>query len=193
MPTEIERKFLVLTDEWRTSVSRFRRLKQGYLFRSAQGSLRVRRWNGGGTITVKGLRHGIARAEFEYEIPLDEADEMLASLCDRPLIEKIRYWVEHAGTTWLVDVYCGAVKGLVLAEIELDRVDQVFAVPRWIGAEVTHDPAYRSVAIEALITGVSLMRAARHRTDAVDDLPPGPAPRLGPSPTSGPSSAPHGR
>ena len=190
MPTEIERKFLVLTDEWRTSVLRFRRLRQGYLFRSPQGSVRVRRWNGGGTITVKGPRQGIARPEFEYEIPLDDADEMLASLCKRPLIDKIRYWVEHAGTVWQVDAYCGAAKGLVLAEIELDRPDQVFAVPRWIGGEVTHDPAYRSSGIEALITRISLLRAAAHRrSDAVGDFEAALAPKAGLAPASGP--APH--
>jgi len=190
MTTEIERKFLVLSDEWRQSVSRFRRYKQGCLFRSSQGSMRVRRWNGGGTVTVKGPRHGIARTEYEYDIPLEDADEMLATLCDRPVIEKIRYWVDHAGTTWEVDVYCGAVKGLVLAEIELDKADQVFAVPRWIGAEVTHDPAYRSAGIEALITRVTLMRAARRRAEDVRDLQAGRSARSALSP--GPAPAPQG-
>jgi len=190
MTTEIERKFLVQSDEWRQSVSRFRRYKQGCLFRSAQGSMRVRRWNGGGTVTVKGPRHGIARMEYEYDIPLEDADEMLATLTDRPVIEKIRYWVDHAGTTRQVDVYCGPVKGLVLAEIELDKPDQVFAVPRWIGAEVTHDPAYRSAGIEALITRVSLMRAARRRAQDVGELQAGRASR--PAPHPGPSSAPGG-
>ena len=149
MAIEIERKFLVLSDEWRTSASYFRRFRQGYLARSLAGSVRVRRWDSGATLAVKGPRHGITRDEYEYEIPLEEADEMLRCLCVRPLLEKVRHWVEHAGSTWEVDVYCGAAKGLVLAEIELDECDQLFAVPRWVGSEVTQNPYYSNAAIAA--------------------------------------------
>jgi adenylate cyclase len=149
MAMEIERKFLVVSDEWRTSVSYYRRLRQGYLTKTANGSVRVRRSAASATITVKGPRNGIMREEFEYDIPVEEADVMLRTLCARPLVEKVRYWVEHAGMTWEIDVYSGAAAGLVLAEIELDQADQAFAVPRWVGAEVTHDARYSSAAIAA--------------------------------------------
>ena len=192
MPTEIERKFLVLTDEWRDSVSGFRRLKQGYLHRSAHSSVRVRRWDAGATITVKGKREGICRPEFEYDIPLEQADQMLSTLCDKPLIEKVRYWIDHAGGAWVVDCYCGAAKGLVLAEIELDRPDQIFAAPRWIGAEVTHDPRYHSAAIEALIAQVSALRAAHRRTQAEAHIRAAPAPGVLRVMAPAPAPAPQG-
>jgi adenylate cyclase len=192
MPTEIERKFLVLTDEWRSSVSRFRRLKQGYLHRSAHSSVRVRRWDGGATITVKGPREGISHAEFEYDIPLEDADEMLNSLCEEPLIEKVRYWIDQPGTTWVVDCYCGAAKGLILAEIELDRPDQMFAAPRWIGAEVTHDPRYHTAAVEALILHVTAAREAHRRAQAEPRTRAAPMRRVRRVAAPAPAPAPHG-
>src|SRR5258707_437006 len=120
MSLEIERKFLVLGDEWRASVTSHRRLRQGFLAKTAFGSVRVRRWPAGPCLTVKGPRNGISREEYEYAIPLEEADQILRRYCAKPLIDKIRYCVEHAGVTWEVDVYCGGVSGLVLAEVELD-------------------------------------------------------------------------
>ena len=147
MPTEIERKFLVVSDEWRASVTHSRRLKQGYLFKSPDGSLRVRRWRGGATIALKGPRRGIVREEFEYAIPREDADRLLRRYCAQPLLEKVRHWVAYGGMTWEVDVYCGLARDLVTAEIELDHADQVFSVPRWVGAEITHDPSYSNAAI----------------------------------------------
>jgi len=149
MALEIERKFLVVGDEWRAYVSSHRRLRQGYLSRTANGSVRVRRSAGSATLTVKGPRRGITREEFEYEIPVEEADILLRTLCAKPLIEKVRYCVEFAGMIWEIDVYCGEAAGLVVAEIELDHPSQPFAVPSWIGAEVTHDARFSNAAIAA--------------------------------------------
>jgi CYTH domain-containing protein len=146
---EIERKFLVLSDEWRSSVISHRRIQQGFLAKTALGCVRVRRWMAGASLTIKGARIGVSRPEYEYDIPLEDADQMLRKLCARPLLDKVRHCVEHAGMTWEVDVYCGAASGLVLAEVELERPDQPFAVPRWVGAEVTQDPYYGSEAIAA--------------------------------------------
>src|SRR4051794_17306595 len=121
MPMEIERRFLVVSDEWRTSVVYYRRLRQGYLARTPAGLVRVRRSDATASIAVKGPRDGISRVEFEYPIPAEEADAMLRDLCAKPLVEKVRHWVQHAGMTWEVDVYGAGATGLVLAEVELDH------------------------------------------------------------------------
>ena len=91
---------------------------------------------------VMSMRMGNARPEFEYEIPVDEAEAMLATLCPHPLIEKTRYAVVHGGLRWHVDVFAGALKGLVIAECELSSQDQRVELPAWIGAEITGDPMY---------------------------------------------------
>ena len=147
MPIEIERKFLVVGDDWRGSAIRRQRYRQGYLSKTADCSIRVRRCGRGATLTVKGPRTGCAREEFEYAIPVAQAEEMLAHLCTHPLIDKLRHWVPHAGSVWQIDEYCGSACGLVLAEIELDRVEQPFAVPGWMGPEVTDDLRFRNSAI----------------------------------------------
>jgi adenylate cyclase len=155
MPVEIERKFLVASDEWRGAVTRSEWRRQSYLARTAGNSVRVRRNEAHGTITVKGPRVGLARDEFEYRIPVLDAEHMLQNLCVTPIIEKVRHWVEFGGMLWEVDVYNGEAAGLVLAEIELMRPDQPFALPCWVSAEVTDDARYRS---EGLALG--LWRAA---------------------------------
>jgi CYTH domain-containing protein len=91
---------------------------------------------------VKGPSQGAARAEFEYEIPLDDAEAMLDSLCERPLIDKTRYRVEHAGHTWEVDEFHAENEGLVIAEVELASESEGVSLPEWIGDEVTADPRY---------------------------------------------------
>lgn len=93
-------------------------------------------------LTVKGPRSGLSRCEHEYEIPLAEADELLADLCLRPLIHNTRFEVVVAGHVWEIDVYQGVHRGLVLAEVELDAEDEPFVRPIWLGAEVTGDPRY---------------------------------------------------
>lgn len=147
MPIEIERKFLVCSDEWRDAIIAFSAYRQAFLSRTPESCVRVRRSENQATITVKGPHRGVARYEFEYAIPPADADDMLQRLCVTPIIEKVRHWVEHAGMTWEVDVYQGSAAGLVLAEVELNRIDQPFALPRWVSAEVTLDPRYGSAGI----------------------------------------------
>jgi CYTH domain-containing protein len=141
MAREIERKFLVTSDRWKQGVTG-KRYRQGYLSTVPQRTVRVRVAGGEAWLTVKGLTEGVSRAEFEYPIPLADAQEMLDSLCERPLIEKTRYRVEHHRAVWEVDEFEGENKGLVIAEIELRDAGQQIALPDWVGAEVSDDPKY---------------------------------------------------
>ncbi|MEP9352899.1 CYTH domain-containing protein [Xanthobacter sp. KR7-65] len=146
MPVEIERKFLVTSDGWRSG-ARATSIRQGYLSNGSGATVRIRVAQGDAFITVKGRTEGIARAEFEYAIPLSDAEAMLDTLCARPLIEKTRYAVEHRGRLWTVDVFEGENDGLVVAEVELSGADEVIELPEWAGEEVTDDPRYRNSAL----------------------------------------------
>jgi CYTH domain-containing protein len=95
-----------------------------------------------GYLTIKGLTTGSSRAEFEYEIPVDDAQELLETLCDHPLIEKTRYKINIGDLIWEVDEFWGENQGLILAEVELEIEDQNINIPHWIGKEVTSDPRY---------------------------------------------------
>jgi adenylate cyclase len=140
MPVEIERKFLVTNDQWRHGAPG-ERFCQGYL---AIGDVTVRvRAGRRAFLTVKGSGEGLVRPEFEYEVPVEEAEEMF-KLCRRPLIEKTRYEVTYSGLLWHVDEFEGENKGLVLAEVELEQPNQSLALPEWIGEEVTWDDRYRN-------------------------------------------------
>ena len=141
MAQEIERKFLVAGDAWR-ALAEGVVYRQGYLSTDVERTLRVRVAGPKGTLTVKGITVGATRAEFEYEIPLTDAEAMLDALCIRPLIEKTRHKIEFDGLVWEVDVFAGDNHGLVIAEVELAREDQAFRLPDWIGEEVTDDPRY---------------------------------------------------
>ena len=141
MAREIERKFLVIGDAWR-ALAEGVVYRQGYLSTDAKRTLRVRVAGPKGTLTVKGMTVGATRTEFEYEIPLSDAEAMLDALCIRPLIEKTRHRIEFDGLVWEVDVFAGDNHGLVVAEVELAREDQAFRLPDWIGEEVTDDPRY---------------------------------------------------
>jgi len=140
MGTEIERKFLVDAPGWdRGPSSRFR---QGYLNTDRHRTVRVRTVDETGYLTIKGPTRGTARLEFEYEIPFQDATEMLDALCERPLIEKVRHRVEYSGNVWEIDEFLGRNAGLVLAEIELQTAEERFDKPPWLGPEVTGDPRY---------------------------------------------------
>jgi adenylate cyclase len=139
MAIEIERKFLVLGDGWRTSAGV--RCRQGYLSHDKHRTVRVRIEKGVATLTVKGLSTGAVRAEYEYAIPVEDAEEMLA-LCHGVMVDKTRHRFRHAGTPWVVDEFHGENAGLVVAEVELRREDESFARPDWLGPEVTHDPRF---------------------------------------------------
>lgn len=139
MGLEIERKFLVEGAVWRSVEGVY--LCQGYLNRDKQRTVRVRIAGDRAWLTVKGVNQGIARAEFEYAIPVEEAKQMLV-LCDGPLIEKIRHKFPFQGMVWEIDEFLGANAGLVVAEIELHSPEQDFVRPDWLGREVSDDSRY---------------------------------------------------
>lgn len=141
MGKEIERKFLVKNSEYKTS-SDEALYKQGYLCINPNRTVRVRVVGDKGLITVKGKSTGASRLEFEYEIPFEDANEMLDILCEKPIIEKIRYTYDYAGFIWEIDEFLGDNEGLVVAEIELQDESMEFSKPIWIGEEVTGDPKY---------------------------------------------------
>lgn len=146
MAIEIEKKFLLTGNEWRglgTGVV----YRQGYISISAQHTVRVRIAGKTGYVTIKGGHVGGGRHEFEYEIPLADADTMLATLCTKPLIEKKRYKIPFEGFTWEVDEFSGDNEGLIFAEIELEYNDQPFNKPVWVGAEVTGDSRYYNASL----------------------------------------------
>jgi CYTH domain-containing protein len=141
MGTEIERKFLVRDDSFR-SLAQGTRYRQGYLNSVKERVVRVRTIDDKGFLTIKGITTGATRAEYEYEIPVKEAEAMLDELCEQPLIEKNRYKIAHKGFTWEVDEFFGENQGLILAEVELESEDQSYDKPEWITDEVTGDPKY---------------------------------------------------
>jgi CYTH domain-containing protein len=140
MGVEIERKFLVSGDAWKLQgAGEF--ISQGYLSRDPARTVRVRVKGQQAWLTIKGQSIGASRAEFEYPVPLADAEQML-SLCDGPRVEKIRRVVPFAGMNWEVDEFLGDNAGLVVAEIELAEPDQPFDSPPWLGQEVTEDARY---------------------------------------------------
>jgi len=142
MATEIERKYLVLSDDWRARVHRKVRYLQGYLATTSHGSVRVRIGGDSAFLNVKGATVGASRLEFEYPIPVEDAEVMLRELCAGSVVEKTRYFVPHGGREWEVDVFEGDNVGLVVAEIELDDEAEIVALPDWAGEEVTDDVRY---------------------------------------------------
>ena len=139
MGIEIERKFLVLGEAWKQVPGHY--LCQAYLSLDPARTVRVRIADQQAWLTIKGKSAGAARAEFEYAIPLIDAQQLLL-LCLGSRIEKIRRVIAHAGLVWEVDEFLGENAPLVVAEVELDREDQAISKPDWVGAEVTQDPRY---------------------------------------------------
>jgi adenylate cyclase len=142
MGIEIERKFLVRRNAWHPDRSTGVRYRQGYLATVPGAVVRVRVAGDRGMLTVKGRPVGNARAEFEYAIPLADAEQMLETLCARPLIEKVRYRVPFGERTWEVDEFEGANAGLIVAEVELPAPDAPVSLPPWVAREVSDDPRY---------------------------------------------------
>lgn len=140
MGVEIERKFLLAGDGWRV-LGQPLLLRQGYLCSDPARVVRVRVAGDQAFLTIKGRSVGATRGEWEYPIPLADANELLA-LCEQPIVEKFRREIAFAGNVWEVDEFLGANQGLLLAEIELASEDQPFDKPDWIGADVTHDARY---------------------------------------------------
>lgn len=144
MGTEIERKFLVSDDGWRGSVPG-RRIRQGYLCLDPERTVRVRTAGERAWLTVKGPTIGVTRPEFDYAIPLADAQQMLDTLCHQPLIDKTRYKIPLGAHLWEVDEFHGANDGLVIAEVELASETEHFERPAWLGAEVSGDARYFNV------------------------------------------------
>ena len=140
MALEIERKFLVKDASWKGLIPGVS-YRQGYLSRHRERTVRVRTAGERGYLTIKGSSRGAARSEYEYEIPHGEALELLA-LCEKPIIEKVRYRIAYQGVVWEVDEFGGENRGLVVAEVELATEDQAIQLPPWVGAEVTTEEKY---------------------------------------------------
>ncbi len=171
MAQEIERKFLTSSGGWEAAVSEVSRISQVYLAATDSASVRVRiKDDAKAFLTVKGAEAGPSRPEFEYSIPVDEAKAMFA-LRTGHIVEKHRHIVIVEGERWEVDVFGGALSGLVMAELELRDAEQQFHRPDWLGEEVTHDRRYYNASL------------------ALDGLPSSPAEPVQ-SPVSGTGSAP---
>jgi adenylate cyclase len=147
MALEIERKFLVVNAAWRADADAGVVMRQGYLATSAGSSVRVRVSGQQADLNIKESRPGLVRQEFEYPIPLADAEAMLAGLCESSPIDKVRHRVRRGEVVWEIDVYAGANAGLVIAEIELEHPDQAFDRPEWLGEEVSHDLRYYNVCL----------------------------------------------
>lgn len=142
MATEIEHKFLLQDERWRQQVERSVRMRQGYLISDTHCSVRVRVADERGFLNIKSGTLGIQRSEYEYPIPLAEAEEILDTLCEKPLLEKTRHYVRFGAHLWEIDEFAGDNAGLIVAEVELSRVDEPFDRPDWLGEEVSHDIRY---------------------------------------------------
>jgi adenylate cyclase len=146
MAVEIERKFLTVSEAWHAGAIPTP-VKQGYIFANEHKSVRVRTMGDLGFLTVKSRRQDSGTNEFEYEIPLDDALELLEVACEQPVIEKLRYSLTDKGHDWVVDVFKGANSGLVLAEVELKAADEHVDLPDWVGEEVTADSRYYNASL----------------------------------------------
>ena len=145
MGIEIERKFLVANESWRRLYTRKQRLRDGLIASSADSKVRVRLYEDKATLTVKSKSDSSVRAEFEYEIPVEDAKELLQKHCVNAVLEKIRYYAPYAGFEWEVDVYEGLLEGVILAEVELESADADVPLPDWVGAEVTGKPEHKKI------------------------------------------------
>jgi len=142
MAIEIEHKFLLANDGWRKQISHSVKYRQGYLSSQPTSSIRVRISDDHAWLNIKTATIGTHRYEYEYEIPMSDANEILDNLCKKPLIEKTRHFVTHDDNLWEIDEFEGDNQGLIVAEIELDETGQSFSKPSWLGLEVTSDLRY---------------------------------------------------
>jgi len=147
MAQEVERKFLVHSQAWRTAADEGHFIRQGYLSSNGKATVRVRSFDDQHAfITIKGARNGIVRAEYEYAIPIEDGRELLL-IAQPHVLDKRRFQVVHAGLTWEVDVFEGRHQGLMMAEIELDGNRQEVVLPGWLGKEVSDDERYYNAAL----------------------------------------------
>ena len=142
MSLEIERKFLVDAKKVvRLKLTGGERISQGYLSTEPNKIVRVRIKKNRGFLTIKSANIGIVRQEFEYEIPVNDAEEIL-KLCAPNILKKVRYKVDYAGHVWEVDIFEGKHAGLIMAEVEINSLDEYVKIPDWVGEEVSHNPRY---------------------------------------------------
>jgi adenylate cyclase len=147
---EIEHKFLLKNDDWKATASEGIRYQQGYISTTNHTAVRIRIAGDKGYLTLKGPRggkKGISCAEFEYEIPVTDAESIIVELVDSPVIDKIRYLVTHQGKTWEVDIFSGDNAGLEVAEIELNSEYEQFELPSWVGLCVSEDSRYSNYSL----------------------------------------------
>ena len=142
MAIEVEHKFLLANNDWREQVTNSVKYRQGYLNSQATSSIRIRISDDHAWLNIKSATVGTHRHEYEYEIPLHDANEIISILCRKPIIEKTRYFVIHDGNTWEIDEFDGDNRGLIIAEIELSEIGKTFTKPDWLGKEVTYDLRY---------------------------------------------------
>ena len=147
MALEIERKFLVVDESWRNHVNKSMTIRQGYLSTDPSCSVRIRISDNNASLNIKSATLGITRNEYDYAIPVSDAEELLDKLCIKPLLEKERFLVRHVDQVWEIDVFSGANTGLVVAEIELESDKHSFEKPAWLGNEVSDDPRYYNVCL----------------------------------------------
>lgn len=149
MAVEIERKFLVKDDSWRSAVSSRAFYSQSYAHftEHPDATFRIRIVGKKGFLSLKGPVSGCSRSEFEYEIPLADAESMLSEFCSSGRVEKYRSIVFHAGNRWEIDEFEGDNRGLIVAELELQSQDEAFQKPSWLGLEVTGDFRYFNSAL----------------------------------------------
>jgi adenylate cyclase len=147
VPQEIERKFLVANSDWRADADSGRRLRQAYLADTERAAIRVRiEDDTRAFLTIKSAAAGMTRQEFEYPLPLADAEALL-DLREGSTVEKTRFLVAHAGRHWEVDLYGGENEGLTIAEIELASEDAAVDLPPWLGREVTGERRYYASAL----------------------------------------------
>jgi adenylate cyclase len=147
MAVEIERKFLVKNDSWMSEIESQAHVIQGYLANGGNAAVRVRVKGDAAYLTIKGATTGISRSEYEYPIPVEEAEAMLRELTLFPAIDKVRYNVRSGEHLWELDLFAGENEGLAMAEVELASEDEVFEMPEWAGEEVSGDPRYYNASL----------------------------------------------
>lgn len=165
MGIEIERKFLTASERWRALVQRREIIRDGLVAASDDRKTRVRIVGARATLAVKTKRIGGQRHEFEYEIPVPDA-ERLMECCGPKVLEKVRHYIPVGEVVWEVDEYRGLLQGVILAEVELTAIHQRLDIPEWIGQEVTTDPSYRKINMLRATSRWPIDRPAAENMDA---------------------------
>ncbi|WP_321528209.1 CYTH domain-containing protein [Sedimenticola selenatireducens] len=147
MALEIERKYLVINDKWKENILSKSVLKQGYIANQPNATVRVRIAGEVAYLNIKSATTGITRAEFEYQIPLSDAEQILEQVAEHPFIDKTRYKVQWGSHVWDLDLFAGENQGLIMAEVELNSEDESFELPPWAGKEVSGDPRYYNASL----------------------------------------------